>query len=75
MREGIAFHGRFYGLRNFCCKPAQLYATPCEPACLWSALKTTLRNILEKLRNSLGLNYSSGCSDGVLVSCFPVFAR
>jgi hypothetical protein len=24
------FHGRFYGLRNFCCKTAQFCATPRE---------------------------------------------
>jgi hypothetical protein len=52
MREGLAFHGRFYGLRNFCSKTAQFRATPCEPACLWSALKNTLRNILKNCAKS-----------------------
>ena len=52
MREGLAFHGLFYGLRNFCCKTAQSYATPCEPAYLSSALKNTLRKILKNCAKS-----------------------
>ena len=46
------FHGRFYGLRNFCCKTAQFCATVCQRACLWSALKNTLRNILKNCAKS-----------------------
>ena len=62
-RGGLVFHGRFYGLRNFCCKTAQLCATPCEPACLWFALKNTLRNILKNGRKSPSLNYKSAALD------------
>jgi hypothetical protein len=47
VRKKAPFHGLFYGLLNFLCKTAQFYATPCEPACLWSPLKNTLRNILK----------------------------
>jgi hypothetical protein len=27
VREGLAFHGPFYGLKDFCCKTAQLCVT------------------------------------------------
>jgi hypothetical protein len=47
VREGRLFHGLFYGLQNFRCKTAPFSATLCEPACLWSALKNTLRNTVK----------------------------
>ena len=51
-REGLAFHGRFYGLRNFRCKNPQLCATRRELASLWPALKNTLRNIAKSCAKS-----------------------
>jgi hypothetical protein len=44
---GGPVHGRFYGLRNFCCKIAQLCATRRESASLALALKNRLRNVLK----------------------------
>jgi hypothetical protein len=52
-RTRLQFTVIFYGLKDFCCKTAQFCATPCEPACLWSALKNTLRNMLKNCAKSL----------------------
>jgi hypothetical protein len=43
-REGLGFHGRFYGLRNFCCKTVQLWDARCKPDLLGAPLKNTLCN-------------------------------
>src|SRR5437899_950977 len=41
------FHGRFYVLRNSCCKTAQFCATPCECSMADHLAEATLRNPLK----------------------------
>lgn len=52
-REGTPFHGLFYGLRNFWCKTAQSCATRSERACVCSAVKNTLCNVLKNCAKTL----------------------
>ena len=54
-----AFHGCFYGLRNFCRKTAQFCATRRESDTAESPSVGNGAQACENVRNSLGLNYKS----------------
>jgi hypothetical protein len=53
VREGLPFHGLFYGLRIFGCKTAPFYPTRRESASLWFAPKNNLRNVLKAAQKVL----------------------
>jgi len=53
------FHGRFYGLRNFCCKTAQFCATRRESEMAETPSVSDAAQNSETMCNSLGVNKKS----------------